>query len=119
MDAVAAEALARRFHEAYERLAPSFGYETRKETREFDRTTPNGQLMIAVCAAIMEPHPDFKERVKLEKAELDERINKLTRFKNSDTFLTLPPAEQHRMGWQLSGMTEYSRALNARILAFT
>src|SRR5690606_30523011 len=26
------EALARRFHETYERLAPSFGYETRTET---------------------------------------------------------------------------------------
>ena len=27
-----AEQLAQRFHEAYERLAPSFGYETRKST---------------------------------------------------------------------------------------
>lgn len=43
------EVLARRFHEAYERLAPSFGYETRTETRAFDPTTPNGRLMIAVC----------------------------------------------------------------------
>ena len=43
------ETLARRFHEAYERLAPSFGYETRTETRHFDPTTPNGRLMIAVC----------------------------------------------------------------------
>lgn len=48
------EALARRFHETYERLAPSFGYETRKETRKFDPTTPNGRLMIAVCTALAE-----------------------------------------------------------------
>jgi hypothetical protein len=27
-----AEELARAFHEAYERLAPSFGYETRRES---------------------------------------------------------------------------------------
>jgi hypothetical protein len=47
-----AEQLARKFHEVYERLAPSFGYETRKETRAFDPTTPNGRLMIAVCAEI-------------------------------------------------------------------
>jgi hypothetical protein len=47
-----AEQLARRIHEAYERLAPSFGYETRKETRAFDPTTPNGKLMIAVCAEL-------------------------------------------------------------------
>jgi hypothetical protein len=47
-----AESLARRFHDAYERLAPSFGYETRKDTRAFDPTTPNGRLMIAVCAEL-------------------------------------------------------------------
>jgi hypothetical protein len=46
---VDAEALARSFHEIYERLAPKFGYETRKDTRAFDPTTPNGRLMIAVC----------------------------------------------------------------------
>jgi hypothetical protein len=47
-----AEQLARRFHDTYERLAPSFGYETRVETRQFDPTTPNGKLIIAVCAAL-------------------------------------------------------------------
>ncbi len=44
--------LATRFHEIYERLAPAFGYETRKETRAFDPTTPNGRLMIAVTDQI-------------------------------------------------------------------
>ena len=46
-------ALAKRFHDTYERLAPSFGYETRTETREFDPDSPNGRLMIAVCAEVM------------------------------------------------------------------
>lgn len=41
------------FHEAYERLAPSFGYETREETRLFDENSDNGQLMIAVCSEIL------------------------------------------------------------------
>jgi len=45
--------LATRFHEAYERLAPSFGYKTREETRDFDPDTPNGRLMVAVCAEIL------------------------------------------------------------------
>lgn len=45
--------LATRFHDTYERLAPSFGYETRKDTRSFDPTTPNGKLMIAVCAEVL------------------------------------------------------------------
>lgn len=47
-------ALARLFHETYERLAPQFGYTTRPETREFDPESPNGKLMTAVCAAIQQ-----------------------------------------------------------------
>jgi hypothetical protein len=42
-----------RFHEVYERLAPSFGYETRPETREFDPESKNGRLMIAVCDELL------------------------------------------------------------------
>ena len=42
------------FHETYERLAPEYDYETRKETRAFDPDTPNGQLMQAVCGEIMD-----------------------------------------------------------------
>lgn len=45
--------MARRFHELYERLAPNFGYETRLETRKFDPHSPNGRLMIAVCAELL------------------------------------------------------------------
>lgn len=44
--------LAKRFHETYERLAPSFGYETRKDTKAFDENSPNGKLMIAVCTEV-------------------------------------------------------------------
>lgn len=46
-------ALAKQFHEAYERLAPSFGYETRPETREFDPDSVNGRLMVAVCQEVI------------------------------------------------------------------
>lgn len=45
--------LAVRFHKVYERLAPEYGYETRKETREFDPNTPNGRLMIATCGQLL------------------------------------------------------------------
>lgn len=41
------------FHNTYEKLAPSFGYETREDTKSFDITTPNGKLMIAVCKEII------------------------------------------------------------------
>jgi ribosomal protein L37AE/L43A len=46
-------ALAIRFHEIYERLAPSFGYETRADTKAFDPTSKNGRLMTAVCGEII------------------------------------------------------------------
>lgn len=63
---------AKRFHEAYERLAPSFGYETRPDTRQFDPESPNGKLMIAVCGELWaagqsqemaEPSDDEKKMV--------------------------------------------------------
>ena len=49
-----AGSMALRFHEAYERLAPSFGYTTRTETRAFDPESSNGKLMIAVCDEILQ-----------------------------------------------------------------
>lgn len=49
--------LAKRFHEVYERLAPSFGYETRTETRVFDPESKNGRLMVAVCAELAAAQP--------------------------------------------------------------
>lgn len=46
------EEMARKFHNTYERLAPQFGYETREETKQFDPSSANGQLMIAVCREV-------------------------------------------------------------------
>ncbi len=47
--------LAKLFHETYERLAPDFGYETRKESRKkwSDVPVKNRNLMIAVAAHIL------------------------------------------------------------------
>ncbi len=53
-DPALAEVIATAFHEHYERLAPQFGYETRPDTRAFDPTTPNGQLMVATVAALFD-----------------------------------------------------------------
>ena len=47
------ERIARQFHDTYERLAPQFGYETRKDTKVFDPQSQNGRLMIAVCAEVI------------------------------------------------------------------
>lgn len=52
----AAEAVARAFHEAYERLAPDHGYETREASRATWQDVPvaNRRLMVAVAAELLE-----------------------------------------------------------------
>jgi hypothetical protein len=47
--------LAQQFHEAYERLAPEFGYSTREASRKTWGDVPenNRHLMTAVCCSIM------------------------------------------------------------------
>lgn len=49
------EELARQFHEAYERLAPEFGYETRPESAVPWEDVPeaNRALMVAVAGVIL------------------------------------------------------------------
>lgn len=51
-----AEGLAQRFHETYERLAPSFGYETRKASARPWAEVPeqNRALMVAVCQELVD-----------------------------------------------------------------
>jgi hypothetical protein len=63
---MAPEQMARLFHDAYERLAPQFGYETRKGTRAFDPSTPNGKLMIATCAEVLAAAPSPAPVAKIE-----------------------------------------------------
>lgn len=49
-----AESLARRFHEAYERLAPRFGYETRFGELPWSELPENNRkLMAATCAEVL------------------------------------------------------------------
>lgn len=47
--------LAQRFHETYERLAPSYGYATRQASAVpwRDVPEPNKSLMVAVCGEIL------------------------------------------------------------------
>jgi len=50
-----AETLAKRFHDTYERLAPQYGYLTRKLSRVDweDVSTKNKKLMIATCQELL------------------------------------------------------------------
>ena len=64
---------------------------------------------------ILEPH---QQRVVDEKAELDERLDKLDVFFSGPIFTTLPEAEQQRLGRQAVAMRSYSEILSERIAAF-
>ena len=52
---LSAEDVARLFHETYERLAPTFGYETREASAKPWSEVPerNRALMIATCAVVL------------------------------------------------------------------
>ena len=65
------EQVARLFHDTYEKMAPSFGYETRSDTKEFNPQSPNGQLMIAVCKVV-------SDALTAENAELRKVLGNLT-----------------------------------------
>jgi hypothetical protein len=49
------ELLARTFHESYEQLAPSFGYDTRDDSRQPWEQVPeqNRKLMVATAEAVI------------------------------------------------------------------
>jgi len=44
-----AEGMAIFFHNKYELLAKYYNYKTRADTKIFDKNSPNGKLIIAVC----------------------------------------------------------------------
>lgn len=61
---------------------------------------------------------DFRDRVRAEFIELDERITKLSAFLLTEMFGRLPEDEQDRMAAQLAAMRDYSGCLADRISAF-
>ncbi len=64
----------------------------------------------------MQPH---QQRVVDEKAELDEKMDKLTAFIDTPVFSGLDAAEQERLVRQLHHMGHYTAVLAERIRAFT
>lgn len=59
-----AESLARLFHAEYERRSAEYDYKTRPDTRQFDPSSANGRLMVAVCRAVLEqlaPQPTLTD----------------------------------------------------------
>lgn len=64
----------------------------------------------------MEPH---QQRVVTEREELSEKIARLVKFLNTETYQSLSETEQGRMLRQLNHMNAYRDVLNERIVAFT
>lgn len=82
--AAAPEEIARFFHDTYEALAPSFGYATRADTKSFDPSTPNGKLMMAVCAKAMEEFgPRAAPAVRSKVVASTEPANTVTRMQDA------------------------------------
>jgi len=70
--------LARRFHELYELTAPMFGYETKKETKEFNPESPNGRLMAWVCFQVVKEEKQALLKLIKEKLITDTTIGQHT-----------------------------------------
>ena len=64
----------------------------------------------------LQPH---QQRVVAEKAELDERLNKLQAFTKTPNYGQISQAERNRLAVQETHMTAYSNVLGERIAAFT
>ncbi len=61
---------------------------------------------------------DFQQRVIDEKSELDNKIDKLATFVDSDKFETLSAKDRSLLYQQLNIMINYSAILGARIAGF-
>jgi len=61
---------------------------------------------------------DFRDRVRLEKAELDEKLGKLNGFFSTEAFAGLGIGDQDRLRAQAEAMTNYSNVLGERLAAF-
>jgi hypothetical protein len=74
-----AERLAQLFHEAYERLAPSFGYQTREASAKPWSEVPenNRALMTAVCAEVDAARADLLVRAAEQLETLGRHVHQL------------------------------------------
>ena len=58
---------------------------------------------------------DFKSRLVEEKAQLDERLEKLQAFQSSDAFQNIAAVQQTLLNVQANAMATYSQVLLERI----
>lgn len=86
------------------------GYISWSPKEQFD----NAYLLIGDVSGLA-PH---QQRVVAEKAQLDDKIDKLSAFFGSERYKGLDSAEQERLTVQIGAMREYEEILAERIAAF-
>lgn len=67
----------------------------------------------------MKEYLPHQSRVVLEKADIDEKIGRLSTFLETITFRSLPDSDQELLIKQLGVMVQYSTILSQRIGNFT
>lgn len=102
---------------AMQKVWPLMGYELRsrlasRALQGCSSGTDGGQPVVAG----MLPH---QQRVVAEKAEVDDRLNKLLAFTSTPIYAGLPQEERNRLSEQTSYMQAYSNVLGERIAAFS
>jgi hypothetical protein len=90
----------------------------RKLAREHARDQLWGLLGWRLRERLATDPGDFRDRVRKEAAELDEKVIKLRSFLETSTFAALPEAEKARLTEQHIAMCKYSFVLNERVAAF-
>lgn len=99
-----AEMLAKLFHDTYERLAPQFGYETRKESAKPWAEVPenNRNLMTAVCAEVMSRHAAeihiLERQLEESKWQIDD-LRKAAAKPEPATYAEIAESRQRSMTW--------------------
>jgi len=74
------------FHNTYEGLATKFGYETRKDTKEFDPESNNGKLMIATCKAVISKTIQQQRKDLIKEIEGIKRLPNMAQNQNGNEY---------------------------------
>ena len=115
-----------KFHNTYEKLAPNYGYETRKDTKELDFNSSNGKLMYATINEIITPLLDYITNLQTieqqycailsENAELE---NKITNLQKELEIMVRDDERSQETIIRLTKENERLKELNAELKVIT
>ena len=87
-------------------------------TEEYEQCIQTARKLMASNTPVEQDIPPYQQRVVDEKAELDDKIEKLAKFVYGDTFTNVETDERVRLYRQLVVMKHYAKILGERIAAF-